>query len=537
MKRIFTLASLIFACTAVGFAQGEMDAFNLSYGDLTGTARSVAMGGAFGALGGDVSGITINPAGIGIYKSYEIVTTLNFSNNSTKTKLSGIESKDNKFKFSFDNIAFVGVVPIASDEVPLINFGFSYNKLKSFHRKVKMNGDFMNSNDAVVNSLSTYIADRLSEANISKGEFNLGNRPFLKGSDHWYGAFAYNSYLVNGDGSNYTTNLATLANPNISNSLLMEEKGDISSYDFNVGTTISDIISIGATVSVTDINYHIKTSYAENWYEGNNPEAWGDYFFDNWLKTEGTGWQVKAGAIIKPIKELRLGVAYHSPTWYNMTDYYSALIDAINPDLVNDPNMKPNTPDGTYQIDSWQEAGEASYDYKLQTPDKWIFSIAGIIGQTAIISADYELTNYSRMTLKDADGHKQSFEKENNDIKADFRNSSTLRVGAEVRFTPQLSGRVGYMWQQSPVKDILKDGSANGSYTAATVGTIPNYTIVGDANYITYGLGYRFTPNFYADIAFVMKSRTDDIYNFGGADKGELKDNTFTGLLTLGCKF
>lgn len=32
------------------------------------------MGGAFGALGGDISGIAINPAGIGVYQKSEIVT-------------------------------------------------------------------------------------------------------------------------------------------------------------------------------------------------------------------------------------------------------------------------------------------------------------------------------------------------------------------------------------------------------------------------------------------------------------------------------
>ena len=89
MKRIFTLASLVLTLSASGFAQGEMDAFNLSYNDLTGTARGVAMGGAFGALGGYATGVAINPAGIGVYSSSEIVTTLNFTNRKAETSFLG----------------------------------------------------------------------------------------------------------------------------------------------------------------------------------------------------------------------------------------------------------------------------------------------------------------------------------------------------------------------------------------------------------------------------------------------------------------
>lgn len=528
MKRIFTLASLISAFVTASFAQGEMNAFNLSYNDLTGTARSVGMGGAFGALGGDISGIAINPAGIGIYKSNEIVTTLNFTNLKTKTDLGGVKTDDSKFRFMFDNLAFVGSIPINSDEVPFLNFGVSYNKVKSFNRKISMAGTFINR--PFENSLSSYIADVISPSEgikgIPTGDLALSSKPFTDGADYWYGAFGYNSKIVkpqSNQNDSYYSALQDLSNPSIDNDLQLEEKGEISSYDLNFGTTISDMISLGVTVSVTDINYHLFSSYGEYWFQGDN--KYGDYFFENWLKTEGTGWQVKAGAIFKPIHELRIGVAYHSPTWYNMTDYYRSLIDVQTPEFKD------------YISSAVELNGDAITDYKLRTPDKWVFSLAGVIGNYAIISADYELTNYSKMSLKNYYSGDYNYSNENADIESDFRNSSILRLGAEVRFTPQFSGRIGYMWQQSPVKDTLKDGSESGTYPAATAGTVPHYSLVGDANNFTWGLGYRFTPSFYTDIAFVIKTRTDDLYNFGGADKAELKNNQFSGLMTLGYRF
>ncbi len=519
MKRIFTLALVFSAITASALAQGEMDAFNLSYNDLKGTARSVGMGGAFGALGGDVSAISINPAGIGVYTKSEVVTTLNFTNTSSKANLFESSVTDKKFKFNFDNLAFVGVVPIESDVVPLINFGFSYNRLKSFDRKINAHGNY------VSRSMTDYIADITNNVDGGKGvpasDLDLDSNPFNY-SDLWLSALGFNSGIIKaGTGNNNYSSILN-SGSSLDNNLTINEKGSIDSYDFNAGTTFADMLSVGVTLAVTDINYHLTSTYNENLYSGDTEESLiGKYFLDNYLKTEGTGWQVKAGLIFKPVKELRIGVSYHSPTWYNMTDYYSAAMEST---ITNKT------------IDTYEKAGNTSTDYKLQTPDKWTFSLAGVIGQYAIISADYELTNYSNMKLKDPDGYEYG---DNSLIKEDFKNSSTLRVGAEIRFTPQFSGRLGYMWQESPVKDVFRAGNEDptSSLKAATAGTVTHYSLVGDANYFTWGLGYKFTPNFYTDIAFVIKNRKDDLYSFQGSDKTELKTNQFTGLITLGCRF
>lgn len=515
MKRIFILALLSASFIGSALAQGEMDAFNLSYNGLKGTARSVAMGGAFGALGGDISGIAVNPAGIGVYTTSEIVTTMNFTNTRTKTNLYDSSTKDSKFKFSFDNLAFVGTVPLHSDVAPLINFGFSYNRLQSFDRKVTMSGHFLD------HSQSDYFVGRVN--GIPEADLKLDADPFFdRSSDYWLGALAYGTGIIKpktAGGDQYQSILNDMNNPTIDNYQHVYERGSIDSYDFNVGTTFADMLSAGLTISVTDIGYSIYSLYSEAYYEGNNTTPAAEYDFENWMRTDGTGWQVKAGLIFKPIQELRMGIAYHSPTWYDMTDFYSVRMDAFN---------------GRPAVDSFNEEGNVYSNYKLHTPDKWVFSLAGVIGQTAIISADYELTNYNKMKLNDSNGRGLSA---NQDIKESFRNSSTLRVGAEIRFTPQFSGRVGYMWQQSPVKDILVNGSADGSHPAFIAGTITHYSLVGDSHYFTYGLGYRFTPQFYTDVAFVMNNRTDDWYSFAGSDRAELKTNMFSGLLTLGYRF
>lgn len=532
MKKIL-LSALAFSFLSINsYAQGEMDALKLSRNDLKGTARSVGMGGAFGALGGDASGVAINPAGIGVYKSSEFSGTLNFSNTDTKTEMNAGELKESKFKVNFDNFSYVGAFPLGSDDVPFLNVGFAYNKLKSFDRKYSMRGDNLNS------SLSDYMAYRADGySSSSMAMWDENNKPLYPFDDRngdWLAILGYNSWLIDpASGTNKWQSVLGAPGSGrntVNTDMFVREKGSVNNYDFNIGTTISNILSIGATVSVTDIDYHMFSEYEESFKEG---EANRYFNMANWLKTEGTGYQLKAGFILKPVDEFRIGVAYHSPTWYNMTDFYEA-------DLIQ--NMT-----GEKQgINTYNEAGDTYVDYRLRTPDKWVFSLASVIAKTAIISVDYELTNYGNMNLKDDYGNSLSnnpLADPNTHIKSHYKNSSTLRAGLEVRFTPQFSARVGYAWMQSPLE---KDFKAN-DLEVMTVGTVPHYTLDGDINNFTYGLGYRFTRNFYADVAFVLKSQKDDLYAFSTitdnagrkvrADKSTLKTDTFQGLLTLGYRF
>lgn len=527
MKKIslFLIAAL-FSLGVVN-AQNAMDAYRYSKNDLTGTARSVSMGGAFGALGGDVSGIAINPAGIGVYRNSEIVTTLNFQNSGVETEtLNGGKIDQSKFKFSFDNLAFVTVFPLNSDVAPSLNVGFSYNRLKSFDRKYQVGAGGLG------RSLTDYMADRSTANGKPSSSVNLSgaseNQMWdIWNNQDWLTVLGYNSFLINEKSSGvYESAVKDLY---VANNLYAREKGSVSSYDFNVGTTFSNVLSLGLTLSMTDINYRLYSIYSEEFGDGGVDRG---YDMENTLRTDGTGWQVKAGIIVKPIQELRVGVSYHSPTWYDMTDRFFTDLTHDLRGLNGIAGIRPGYPgDGT--VGTYDGEDAAVMDYQYRTPDKWTFSLAGVIGTKAIISADYELTNYGNMKLYDRDG--RNFNADPNQfIKNIFRASSTVRVGAEYRFTDKFSGRVGYAWMQSPIKTEMKTSDQE----ITTDGrAITQYALDGDAHYITYGLGYKITPQFYTDIAFVMKSQKDDFYAFDFSDKTAFKTNNFQGLLTVGYKF
>jgi long-subunit fatty acid transport protein len=512
------------------YAQGEIDALRFSKTELSGTARGQAMGGAFGALGGDATGITINPAGIAVYRTSELSGTLGLTTLNTEASwLRNAPYKNDKTNFNLENISYVGYYPVGDETLQSINFGFSYSKAKNFSRNYSVTGKDMRT------SLTDYIEEltwKTPDANLTaKDAYNGEKYPDTK----WLSILGRTAGLINPkpqEKDEYQTILrpGELVNPHLD----VSERGYIDNYDFTIGMNLSNTFYLGFTLSWIDIYYRMNSQYKESFGNMN-------YTLDNYLQTDGSGYGVNIGAIWLPTNWLRLGAAYHSPTWYVLRDSYGA---SITPKNLRWGDSGPEIPT--------TKTPDDNFEYHLRSPQKWVFSAAAVLDTKAIVSMDYEIKNYRGMYLEYNDG--RGF-RDNEYIETDFKSISTLRAGLEYRFTSQFSGRLGYSWMQHPYEQKFKDNKT----PVVTAGTVPHYTIEGDANYFTAGIGYRFTPRFYMDIAFVYRTQTDDLYFFpkletnrpdyidGQEDThkfkpyypvaSSLKNVSFKSLVTLGYKF
>lgn len=529
MKRLtFLFITALLSGSAV-FGQGEIDAYRYSQRDLSGTARYLGMGGAFGALGGDISAMSTNPAGLGIYRSSEVVATLSLSQINTKSASLGGALKNDKTKFIFDNIAYVGYFPTANESgIMGWNVGFSYNRVKNFARTYR-------TFNQPGNSLADYISTLSYGIPLSTIAQGNNYDPYLDSSEPWLPILGLNGGLTGSFENNQTLYHSAFGEwgpndewfkPDLPQSADLEvsERGGIDQYDFAVAANISNRVFVGATFVVTDLNYQQNSYYAESFGE------MGGFDLVNHLKTEGTGYGVNLGVIVRPTDYLRIGVAYNTPTWYKMTDYFWADAASNNLYYPTDSRRSSKTP-------------AAQYDYELRSPDRWIFSAAAILGKSGLLSVDYEISNYGRMHLTDEETGRDL--SDNDYIHDDFGVSRTLRVGAEVKVTPQFAVRAGGSWATTPMKKQFRDGELD----VITQGTITNYTLDnGTTSYYTIGLGYRFTPNFYADLACVFKNFKENSYAFSSATNEidqhvaaatpvALKNNTVKVALTLGYKF
>jgi long-subunit fatty acid transport protein len=525
MKKIVFLIGILCACNVAIFSQGnEIDAYTLSNTELSGTARSMAMGGAFGALGGDMSALSANPAGLGIYRSSEVNGTLGLSMVNTSSNWYGINTNSKKTSFTPDNIGFELYMPTASGSILNWNVGFSYNRVKNFNRDYRMR------NSGMPNSMADYIGFLATNAfgynkGISESEFL--NNPYTNSNlqGNWLPILGYDSYFINdNEGNNYWSSIFGEYKP-VKTGLRMSERGHVDEMNFGIGTNISNILYLGASLSVTDMDYKLYSDYEE--YNELNDQM----YLENWLTTTGKGYSVNVGAILN-LQMIRLGVAYNSPRWYKMTDYFDARGESFL-DGVDDEPFIAYTPENCYN------------NYSFRTPGKWIFSGAIIpCKESVYISVDYEITNYKGMHFSDEDGYDNGFYV-NDNIEADFGISHTLKLGAELKITPQFAIRGGYIMQTNPINSKV----VNNDVEIAPSGTIPHFAAQSKTtNYYTAGLGYRFTPNFYMDLACVYKVSNDNVYAFSngylannkldvGSEAGLLKTNYTKVLLTLGYKF
>jgi len=521
MKKISYILFSLFILSTPLFSQGEVDALRFSREDLLGTARAMSMGGAFGALGGDLTGVSINPAGIAVYRSSEVTGTLDLSREG-----SAVGNRDaNKTHFTMDNLGFVGYFPLRNDVMPLINFGFSFNKLKSFNKNMLAQGS---PNGRMID----YIAHISTRDGVDPSYLEIGDDlpdPFV--DQNWLTVLGYNSYLINPvKNGNYYDYEPVTQDRVQRNEIRSYEKGYIDNYDFTVGTTISNVLNLGMSLSVKDIYYDVATDLVEDFGEGNR------YTLTNWLTVNGAGVGAKFGAIYRPVSSLRIGLAWHTPTWYALTETYEAQV-ADNMAGYIGGDYKPGQ---TY-------SAVFTNNYDLKTPGKIVASVATVLGSNFIASMDYEMVNYTNMKLRVPSGFQGDsdvYDIDNEYIAEDHKLASTVKVGLEYRFTPQFSGRLGYAWMQNPY-------DADGGLVKFGEPLIRNsntiFRIEGDTNYFTGGVGYRFNRNFYLDMAVVYKTQKDELYPFPNyyvdntlavdATPFSLKNNSIRGLLTLGYRF
>ena len=531
MKK-FIIAFAAALTGSAAYAQSAIDAYRLSQPDMKGTARYMGMAGAFGALGGDLSVLSHNPGGIGVYRSSDIGFTLDLDLQSSESNSQGYKIGVDQTKFLLNNIGFVWTLKLGSNTCPNINIGFTYNKNASFNRRYR--GAI-----GLNNSLSNYIAAVTTQENYEEGQL-IGDKynnwdPYNPTDPNdaasWLSILGYNSYLTSIGGYDKAGNPYYVgqwgSETRGTGYFDVIESGGIDSYNIALGGNISNLVYWGMDFDITHINYKLTPQWTENLEKAivgddtgvlwEMPSYWS---LNNYYNCYGTGFNYKLGFIVKPIPEFRIGFAFETPTWYSLTE---SFIGNVNADYLNQP---VETNDGYLGYN----------DVSFRTPWKINASAAAVLFNRLILSAEYEWTQYKGMKYSSPSYYGGDYWDDdyypwdpwysksatrafdpyigndpyyytNQDVKEYYRNTNTLRLGAELNVIPQLFVRAGYAFVSSPVQSKAKDA------TIYTAGTIPNYRFDNTTNYATLGLGFRI-QHFYIDLAYVYKHMSSEYHAF-----------------------
>lgn len=531
MKRKLMMAAIA-AVPAILMAQSAPDVYTLSQTDLRGTARFMSMGGAFTALGGDLSTLTQNPAGIGVYRRSEIGATLDISPKRITTQTGSNKIGTNKTKAYCNNFGYVGTARLGG-LMRTFSWGASYNRLASFDRSYRAY------NASTATSLSDYVAS-YTNANEADMMFNntTGYNPYLDSDIDWLSILSYSSYMINPTSA---TSYRGLSQQGTIGDALSEvhESGYVDEYAIDFGGNIANTVMWGIGFGITDLSFNQTSIYSESMQDAYIATADGTmttgnagFELTNYRNINGTGFNIKAGVIVKPINEFRIGVAVHTPTWYSLSNTAMARVgySYFNPTA---PEDRSNPMQGEEETDN------AYYNFHMNAPWKFMVGAAAVIGNSAIVSLDYERQAFNDITTSYQNqwGNYVSNDLVNDDVKAYYKGTNILRMGLEYRLTPNFSLRAGYNYASTSAKQEV----LNGDVEVFTSGMNPAFTSNKSTNSISLGLGYHY-KSFYIDGAYVYRNRKSvyqafTSYNGHEAPRADLSETTNSIVLSLGVRF
>jgi hypothetical protein len=437
------------------------------------------MGGALGAVGGDFSSLSINPAGLGIYRTGEFSLTADYNSYKADAGYLGNTMTDNGFKMGFSH--FGAVIPLKINNegtgIKGISFAIGYNKLKDYGQNITMKG---------VNNSNSLVDGFVNSANDTGGSWD----PFSDG-------LAWETYLIDYDSiageyfSDFSGN-----HYGQTQRRTVTSRGSLGEYDFSLGANLSDRLYFGATLGIQHVNYTEVWEHSES-----DPDNMIDFFeqfsYRNTLSTRGNGVNLKVGILARPLDFLRIGASVQTPTVLKLSDDFRSF-------------MATDLADGQATHES---EANGDFDYSVTTPFKATASAAIIFKQFGLISVDYEYVDYSSGRLRASD---YDYFSENEAVAMRYKACSNLRVGGELRLMGSYYIRGGYSFYGSPYVSDEPNAGKN-------------------LNYYTGGVGYR-DNTYFIDLGF-GRAVTDQTYFLYGDNAAEVTNTQFRVSATLGFKF
>lgn len=495
--------------TSYILSQDITDALRYSMDEIQGTARFRAMSGAFGALGGDMSSVNINPAGSAIFNNSHASFSVGLSN--TENDVSYFDGNNLNSDSNIDLIqlgaAFVFRNTNVNSPWKKFTLGVAYDRTGNFDDDWVANG----TNRTIGNNQASSIADyfyafadgqRLDEISAFPDEtlsqaynqigsvFGFGNQQAFLG---------YEGYILDpvNDSDDNTAYVSNIQGDRFNQRYAYSSRGYNGKLAFNFATSYNDKIYFGLNLNSHFVNFERTTIFNESNANANSIVT--NVNFDNNLLTTGGGFSFQLGSIAKITEEFRVGISYNSPTWYRISDETSQYLattriedgsrinQIVNPNVIN-----------IYEA------------YKLQTPSKLTGSLAYVFGVKGLLSFDYSVKDYSSITFRPTSD--TYFSSLNNEINHLLDASVSYRLGGEYRYN-QFSFRGGYRFEESPYKDA---------------------NFFGDLNGYSLGLGYSF-GNFNLDFAYSYAERDTNyqLYSAGLTDTAQLQSKFSDFILTL----
>ena len=502
-------------------AQNWMDALDFAGNDYLGSARSVGMGNAMTAVGGDLGSLTFNPAGSAVasYSQFTITPGLSIASVFGQGTLVdgspyGFQDavKNRSSRFQMPNFgAMVAYDTHRKTGLKRVTFGMVGNMTRNYNYKYIATGT--NRETSLAGSFGSQ-ADGYP-VSVMDGGYYQDDMPA------WETMTAYMAGIINpfSDNRYYGLTERVLSGDKVE---LADEIGQYysrerigSKYDLlmNLGLNFSDRFYLGGNIGISMISMSVDEIRAEEALDGKDYPAGFQYLRSRSLiEDSGSGIYAKIGFLARPFDGFRIGAAVQTPTLYEFHEKYRV-------EARSSAAGRSNREMSDYVDDEWY--------YNLRTPVRFNVGAAYTFGKVALLSADYELCNYNTTEFRPDAYDDIDFFDQNEKLRNYTCASHSIRVGGELKPSPEMAIRVGYNYTTSPEINMKASRQA-----------------------VSFGLGYSSAGSFFADLAVRFQYLPDELitpyYYYTTEDKVDeevltpqigFQTSVCNALLTLGWRF
>ena len=458
--------------------------------NISGNARYEAMSGAFGALGGNLSAIHINPAASAVFIANQFGLSTSAQSTTNNTSYFGTSTPTENRNSGLNQIGGVLVLKNNNKDIgwKKIAFGFNAQMQSSYNNTIQINGT------NTENGLDTYFLDYAAGKN--GGAFGLNDGETVRDVYQFFGksagyGFEYQQAFLGYQGYifDYLEDddlfLSNAIYSSVQHNHKIQTSGDKWDMAFTISGQYNDWLYLGANMNFSGIEYRQISSTTESGYDLNSPMR--EIYFQNNLYTYGGGVSLQFGVIATPNKNVRLGASYKSPTWYSLKDEFSQYLETQSNDAEG--NSFNDVIDLTNTVNVYE-------DYTIKTPSELRGSLAYIFGTRGLVSFDYIVKNYQNTHIGPNDN--DVFIALNDQIDQSWTSTSSYRIGGEYR-QGGVSLRAGYHLEESP-------------YSNASI-------IEGRSGY-SFGIGFNFKSSVInLSLLNSEQNRSHQLYDTGLVDR------------------
>ena len=482
MLKIFSLVSLFFVTNT--YSQVPEDAVRYSWYPQNGTARTLAIGGAIGSLGGDISSNFINPAGIGFYKTNEATISGGYVFDKNKTGYRGTLINEKKQQFNFAPAGLVIAIPNRFDDRKTNAFSFAVSQTANFNNVIHFKG--LNN----YSSFSEQFAEEFSRLNTS-----IDNVLNSNSISPYTTAPALYTYLI--DTVRNGNKLIVKAAPEyildagqaLQQEMTKTTKGGLYELGFTFSGNDGKKLLWGVSVGIPIVNFESNTVFTENDTSGNSNKRFKSFSFTDNFTTKGAGINAKLGLIYRPKEYIRIGLAVHTPSYMSLTDSRQS---SLQTELEN----PVKTFNASSDLFTEGKRGVARYiqssPLRIIASGSYVFrEVEDVTKQRGFVSADIEYVNHNgsrfNSNAEQPTVDQQTYYKGlNNVVKDIYKGNINIKLGGEIKFNT-IMGRIGFGYYGSPYK---------------------NAPSKANKMTISSGLGYR-NKGFFVDLTYMYLINRD----------------------------